>query len=736
MIRRFDAFWVWSLVPLGVIFILGLWLIYSAAFSKWTGLEFAQVLKEDALSYMPFILFLIYGVHFSYEVTGLGSYLLAFVLGGVILIKFYHVWKFRDEIYDRWGFNIEWVRDRWNLFAAFLLPAFALFSWLLFEKMTKLDESVISEGRPLNIIRIYSPSLQDLFIRFQDNSEKMVYPGVFAVLLALVGFCMYFSKAMRNQSLLQKWIFACAGLLFLLTYALSFGPNLSSVPIYIFFHSTVPHFDYIRVPTRILYLSFFFLSILCAFGFRALIQWIGRKSWIIAVAFLLGIFVDYLPAKPPGISLMPHQHPLYEYVKQHLRSEERILEIPIWPGESAWSSIYQFYSTRYRIPMINGYRPAISMAYVTNVFFPLSRIISGVMNLEIWKMLKDWNVRFVLVHEEAFPGKVSPFPPHFTTLRLKESEFLKFIHRQDKIYLFEVLDEPDLTKGNVKKVSPVHILLEAEHLKRRLGEEVFLEGFSYGSAVHVWPAWGHGGWLFGKSRGLPKGRYTASFRIQGNFDEERKKVLELEIFDGITGQVLVTRALGTKDFIHKKRKSTRNSFQEFSLTFEVENFVDAQPRVFYFGAGEVWVDRVLMAFKDVPDVYEAEEMFHHGHIIDDPEASGGEAIQAKKGTPLRDIVYGPYRLYPRGNYEASFIMKILGEKNIYSNVSVATVFVSSNYGKKILSRKRIRLKHFGLDEKYQPFKLDFSLKEDADLEFTVRFEGEVDLCVDKIEVQR
>jgi hypothetical protein len=672
-------------------------------------------------------------------VTGLGSYLLAFVLGGVILIKFYHVWKFRDEIYDRWGFNIEWVRDRWNLFAAFLLPAFALFSWLLFEKMTKLDESVISEGRPLNIIRLYSPALEDVWTRFQDNSEKMVYPGIFAILLALVGLFMYFSRAMRNHSLLQKWIFACAGLLFLLTYALSFGPNLSSVPIYIFFHSTVPHFDYIRVPTRILYLSFFFLSILCAFGFRTLIQWIGRKSWVIAVAFLLGIFVDYLPAKPPGISLMPNHHPLYAYVKQHLKHDQRILEIPIWPGESAWSSIYQFYSTRYRVPMVNGYRPAISMAYVKNVFLPLSRINSGVMNSEIWQMLKNWKVRFILIHEEAFPGKVSPFPPHFTTLRLKESEYLKFIHRQDEIYLFEVLDEPDLTKGIVKKPSPIHALLEAEHLKRRLGEAVVLEGASYGSAAYVRPESGHGGWLFGKSRGLPKGNYIASFRIQGNFPAKKKKVLELEIFDGITGQILVSRALGTEDFAGQKTGHRhRNSFQEFSLTFEVENFVDAQPRIFYFDSGEVWVDRVLIGFKDIPNIFEAEEMFHHGDIIDDPEASRGEAIQAMKGTPLRDIVYGPYRLYAPGRYTASFIMKVLGEgeKDRRSNVSVATIFVSSNYGQKILSQKRVRLKHFERMGTYQPFKFEFSLKENADLEFTVRFEGEVDLCVDKIEVQR
>ena len=92
--------------------------------------------------------------------------------------------------------------------------------------------------------------------------------------------------------------------------------------------------------------------------------------------------------------------------------------------------------------MINGYRPSVSKKYVEQVFHPLAPINNGELDRGLWQWLRDWEVRFLLVHEEAFPSKVSPFPPRFTVNRLRENGYLEYSGSEGMVSLFKVREEP------------------------------------------------------------------------------------------------------------------------------------------------------------------------------------------------------------------------------------------------------------------------------------------------------
>ena len=53
------------------------------------------------------------------------------------------------------------------------------------------------------------------------------------------------------------------------------------------------------------------------------------------------------------------------------------MAIPLWPGDSAWSSLYQYYGSMYRIRMLNGYHPVIPSRYVEDIFTTFSSANRG-----------------------------------------------------------------------------------------------------------------------------------------------------------------------------------------------------------------------------------------------------------------------------------------------------------------------------------------------------------------------
>jgi hypothetical protein len=730
-IRRMESPFLIFLIPGGIVFAWFSWVGYAWLAWKFFGLNKIKVLSQDLLSFLPFVLLFIYPVQFLYDVPGLADHLVIFVFGSFLLIKGYFLFKDRETVSNYRGVRIGWERKNFYNLLAFAVPAFLLVGYLMFENITKLNDSVVGGGRSLGVIKIYSPYFSDVFIRFNSDGEKFVYPGLFTMLLILPGFFIFGRKLKSFFTKQDKFIFAAAFFLFFLTFFLSFGPRLDHIfPLYNFFHQVVWHFNYIRVPTRIIYVSFFLLSLLAAFGLRVLFQMLKKNSPIVACILLIAIGLDYYPEKKCGISIMPQENSLYDFVKKNIGSQ-RLLELPIWPGESSWSSIYQWYATRYRLAIVNGYRPAISLDYVNKVFKPLSPLNQGKINEEMWNLLKAFGVKYIILHEEAFPTKVSPFPAHFSTIKLKESIYLKFIRRDQNLYLFEVAQIPNITKDEIQKLSPVCTLMEAEYFKRRLGEEREDLLASNQKAVAVFPEVKAGWWMMSKPKGYPSGNYKATIRLKIDPQGKGQKVLRFEVWDYANSRYLLKRIIKRRDF-------RSDGYEDFDVLFKIQNYTEVEFRIFYHGNFKTWMDVILLGFQ-LPDKnifnFEAEELWHSGIVAEDTAASGGEAVEGRKGSPSRDLMWGPYRIYPPGHYKARFWFKASPQesKDIQSIIT-AVLLVSANYGKEYLSQKSLRIK--AIQEQYQPFELDFELQSSRILEFTVRFEGNHSLWIDRVEVEK
>ena len=366
---------------------------------------------------------------------------------------------------------------------------------------------------------------------------------------------------------------------------MAFGPYLDEylhLPLYRFFHSQVPLFNFPRSPTRILYLSFFLLALLAAYGTAAWQRRIRPKvfKWVALLGLIL-LIGDYFPAKAPGISTVPMESPLYRIVQNRLK-DGRLLALPLWPGESSWSSIYQYYSTLTRVPMINGYRPSVSRKYVEQVFKPLAPLNNGALDPVLWRRLRDLRVKYVMLHEEAFPSKVSPFPPHFTKRRLQESGFLNYVGTDGPISLYEVREYPRETMSLPASTSSVALRLEGGDWKSRWGGQATDPEASTGKAIRSGPNPQAGYWLIGRIRNyyFPPGSYTAWFRLKGVLPSGEVDFGRLEIWDKTRQQLVAGKSITGREFDGAPR------FKEVALTFDLKSFSALEPRIYTSGRGK------------------------------------------------------------------------------------------------------------------------------------------------------
>ncbi|MFC1462591.1 hypothetical protein ACFLQU_03190, partial [Verrucomicrobiota bacterium] len=144
------------------------------------------------------------------------------------------------------------------------------------------------------------------------------------------------------------------------------------------------------------------------------------------------------------ISLLATEQPAYAAVagSAGASAEPRALVIPLWPGDSAWTSLYQHYVSLYRIRMLNGYSPVVKKSYKTEVSDRFSSCNKGVLTDDHVEALQAMKIGYVLLHEDAFPEKVSPLPVAFTLKNLLNHPRLELVKQSGPVWAFRLLDQP------------------------------------------------------------------------------------------------------------------------------------------------------------------------------------------------------------------------------------------------------------------------------------------------------
>jgi hypothetical protein len=621
-------------------------------------------------------------------------------------------------------------RPGWRAGAAAVGPALApvavagvvCVAYVLAIKSTVMGGSLTATGgRPYALIARNAPRLADLLVARNPDDERAVYLGLIPLALGAVGWL-----APGGRRPLRLY-----GIGFVAAWLLALGPTLDAwAPLYRLLYLYLPYWNYPRSPGRLMILASLSLAVLAAHAAWALPR--GRAWTRVTVAGLLaGIAVEYAPFRAAGITLLDFANPLYRTVAREA-GDGRFLAVPLFPGDSHQSSVYEFHVTTTRAHTVNGYNPLVSREYVQEIFDRLVNLNLGEIRPGEHELLRALRVRFLVVHEDLFFWKVSPFPGALTVENLAASPYLTPRGRHRDLALFELRTDPVAAPPRFDRSSPVGAVHEAEELARRTGRAAADPEASGGHAVVAEEGRDAAGYLtFGVAPFYPTGRYVAGFRLKLDGAIPPGGVAVVDVAAERGRRLLARREVSAADFARPGR------YEDIDVPWAVEAPSRVEFRVYYQGRGRLLADRVYVTFRDrtaPAPFYEAEDLLRQSaaQVAADAGASGGLAVHAPAGRPATYPVFGPYRRYPAGRYEARFRLRL--DAGAPAVPDAAVVDVSTDRGLRQLGARAVAARDVGGDG-YREVPVPFDLEAPAVLEFRVFHPGTAGLWIDRVDIR-
>ena len=205
----------------------------------------------------------------------------------------------------------------------------------------------------------------------------------------------------------------------------------------------------------------------------------------------------------------------------------------------------------------------------------------------------------------------------------------------------------------------------------------------------------------------------------------------LEIWDKVRQQPIAVRPLAGSEFGDSPR------YKEVALPFDLKSLSTLEPRIYTTGRGSLWFDRLSLGFSGSwPAMVslEAEDLFHQGELIPDPEASGKEAVRARGDVPETNLIHGPLRPLPSGRYRASCRLRVFPRATVpEARTPFLRIQISSPPGDKILGQEVLSLNRSAPGEAYQEFPVIFQLAEEGAVDLKIFYRGGVgEVWIDRI----
>ncbi len=341
-----------------------------------------------------------------------------------------------------------------------LLPAVALavaavlsphlMQWLTSLKTGLAPAADMVARRTLAEVRLYSPGWQGLFTWHALRRWGEIYAGFLTQAILLAGVLALAASTVRDWRKNWRMFIIFLALLLGITgiVFLALGTNGPSDALFLrACRKLIPPYGMIRQTSKIYCMMPSFLSVLLALSLSALTGLL-RAGAFRAIAPLLctvAVVVEYGVRIHPHICLLQEKQGAYEAVAARADEEgtsARALVVPLWPGDSHYASVYQHYAIVHRVRMLNGYTPFVKRDYFDNVFRRFESVNLGYLSDEQADALLDMGVGAVIVHEDLFPEKVSPFPVTFTLRQLMNNPRLSLLEQDGCVWAFEILSGP------------------------------------------------------------------------------------------------------------------------------------------------------------------------------------------------------------------------------------------------------------------------------------------------------
>jgi len=327
--------------------------------------------------------------------------------------------------------------------ALFLLAAF-FYRYLLHEH---LSSSGMGRGRSLAEVKLFSPTWPGFWQWAAEGLQSHIYIGWMLPLLLLAG-----GYALRRNvrtgapgsfSTFFVFLLCAAAIGDVMILALGVHGPVDGLALKIV-RKLLPPYSMVRQTAKIFCLVPTLAALALALGLEGWLAFATARPRLARGAAILGLLLlaaEMRGQVRPTVCLLDSGQGAYAAVAEDARGAGNppgALVLPLWPGDSSWASIYEYYAQMHGIRMINGYSPVVRRDYVEQVFRALESANQGWLTDEQLDLLARMKTGYVLVHENAFPEKVSPFPVGLTLDRLRRHPRLSFLGQAENVWAFRI----------------------------------------------------------------------------------------------------------------------------------------------------------------------------------------------------------------------------------------------------------------------------------------------------------
>jgi hypothetical protein len=332
----------------------------------------------------------------------------------------------------------------------------------LYRAVTGLAPVVNAIGpRTLREVNLFAPDWHGLFGMSKLAISAHIYIGVIILAFIMAGWLALVRKTWgdwrtHGRTLTVFMLMILAMLVFIILALGPRGPDHGLL--FKICRLIIPPYAMIRQPAKIFCLMPSFLAVTSAMALTVLVELrsglpspkrfaqAGRAWHILVPIVFAGLIIfNYARQSNPTISLLEKNQGAYAAVAADAAAGYAApctLVLPLWPGDSHYASIYQYFASLYRVRMVNGYNPFIKQGYFENVFRRFESVNQGGLSEDQVAGLLRMNIRYIILHEDLFPEKVSPFPVTSTLLQLLRHPRLELLCQDGSVWAFKILDLP------------------------------------------------------------------------------------------------------------------------------------------------------------------------------------------------------------------------------------------------------------------------------------------------------
>lgn len=310
------------------------------------------------------------------------------------------------------------------------------------------DTTLATTSRSIEEIRAGSPMLSGM-VRLSNIGEgRKIYVGGYLMALLAAGAWMFLRARRgggdeRKLPLLPVVLLGC-GIIAVGLLATGVmnpgGPRAWKVVM-----TLIPPYGMIRQPHKIFCLMPVLIALAAGILWPALLRGLSARWRKVALlVMVLPIAFDFGHRIHPTVCLLDREQGAFKAIADDAKAtgnlRPHLLSLPIWPGDSHFDSLNEYYVSLYGLRMVNGYGGTVRKSYQENIFQRLESMNVGGLADGQLDFLLSRGVDYIVLHEDCFPEKVSPFPVGQVLDALLQHPRLKRMGSDGAVWAFKILD--------------------------------------------------------------------------------------------------------------------------------------------------------------------------------------------------------------------------------------------------------------------------------------------------------